>query len=82
MNELLLPMSVRTRSALDGLRARLAHSRLAHAWQERDDETGLDEAVTKMIWLAVGITVALAAGVFFTGVFETARDSVPDPVAP
>jgi len=35
-----------------------------------------------MIWLAVGITVALAAGVFFKGVFENAKGAVPDPVAP
>lgn len=77
MNQYLLPMSVRTRLALDDL-----CDRIGHAWRDRNDESGLDEAVTKMIWLAVGITVALAAGAFFTSVFESARDNVPDPVAP
>lgn len=52
------------------------------AWDERHDETGLDEAVTKMIWLAVGIVVALAATAFFVSTFNQAKDSVPDPVAP
>mgnify|MGYP007111988554 CR=1 FL=1 len=28
------------------------------AWTERHDESGIDEAVTKMLWLAVGIVVA------------------------
>ena len=30
------------------------------AWRDRNDESGIDEAVTKMIWLAVGIGVAVA----------------------
>jgi hypothetical protein len=76
-NDFLIPLGVRTQLAYDDLWARIAH-----AWRERDDESGMDEAVTKMIWLAVGITVALAAGVFFTDVFESAKEAVPDPVAP
>jgi hypothetical protein len=52
------------------------------AWHDRNDESGMDEAVTKMIWLAVGIGVAVAAAAFFIGVFETAKSNVPDPVAP
>ena len=59
-----------------------AHERAAAAWQARDDESGVDEAVTKMIWLAVGIGVAVAATAFFIGVFDTAKSNVPDPVAP
>ncbi|MFM7251440.1 MAG: hypothetical protein ACKO27_00005 [Ilumatobacteraceae bacterium] len=55
---------------------------LRRAWSDRRDETGLDEAVTKMIWLAVGIVVALAATAFFVSTFNQAKDSVPDPVAP
>jgi hypothetical protein len=55
---------------------------LRRAWAARHDETGLDEAVTKMIWLAVGIVVALAATAFFVSTFNQAKDSVPDPVAP
>lgn len=54
--------------------------RLADAWARREEETGVDEAVTKMIWLAVGIGVAIAATAFFLGVFETAKSNVPDPV--
>ena len=77
MNHFLLPLGIRTRVAFDDL-----CDRVAQAWHERDDESGMDEAVTKMIWLAVGITVALAAGAYFTTVFETARDNVPDPVGP
>lgn len=75
MNTALLPLMVWAQLACAG-----ARSRLAEAWAHRDDETGLDEAVTKMIWLAVGIGVAVAATAFFVGVFETARDNVPDPV--
>lgn len=56
--------------------------RAADAWRRRADESGIDEAVTKMIWLAVGIGVAVAAGAFFIGVFDTAKSNVPDPVAP
>jgi len=55
---------------------------IRRAWSDRRDETGLDEAVTKMIWLAVGIVVALAATAFFVSTFNQAKDSVPDPVAP
>ncbi|MFM2072227.1 MAG: hypothetical protein RLZZ623_2490 [Actinomycetota bacterium] len=81
MSDLLLPTAVRTQSAI----IRLRHSASAHlrqAWAERNDETGIDEAVTKMIWLAVGIGVAVAATAFFIGVFNTAQANVPDPVAP
>jgi len=77
MTHRLLPLSMHTHSA-----ARRVRQRLRQAWQDRADETGVDEAVTKMIWLAVGIGVALTATVFFTGVFEMAQDSVPDPVTP
>jgi hypothetical protein len=52
------------------------------AWAHRDDEDGVDEAVTKMIWLAVGIVVALAATAFVMAKFNQAKTSVPDPVAP
>jgi hypothetical protein len=81
MNHALLPISVRTHSALARWRTGIA-DRARRAWAERADETGIDEAVTKMIWLAVGIGVALAATAFFTGVFESAQSNVPDPVAP
>lgn len=77
MNHYLLPLGVRTQLAYDDLWARIAH-----AWQERDDESGMDEAVTKMIWLAVGIAMALAAAAFFKVTFGKAQDAVPNPVAP
>ena len=75
MNTALLPLMVWAQLACADVRARVAD-----AWARRDEEAGLDEAVTKMIWLAAGIGVAVAATAFFVGVFETARDNVPDPV--
>ena len=77
MNEQLLPLAVWVQVAYGDLRARATH-----AWADRYDEDGVDEAVTKMIWLAVGIIVAIAATVFFTAKFNQAKDNVPDPVAP
>lgn len=77
MNHHLLPMTVRLHSGWHSCRRRLVE-----AWDDRRDDTGLDEAVTKMIWLAVGIVVALAATAFFMATFNQAKDSVPDPVAP
>jgi len=77
MNHFLLPMSVRTHAVCTGVRTKLRRT-----WDERNDETGLDEAVTKMIWLAVGIGVAVAATTFFITVFDNAQANVPDPVAP
>jgi hypothetical protein len=77
MNEILLPVAVRAQMAFDEARSRV-HS----AWRQRYDEDGVDEAVTKMIWLAVGIVVAIAATAFFTAKFNQAKDNVPDPVTP
>jgi hypothetical protein len=70
-----LPVTVRTQTALGRVRTKVLAT-----WDERADETGLDEAVTKMIWLAVGIGVAVAATAFFVDVFNEAQTSVPDPV--
>ena len=81
MNQRLLPVSVHTHSAALGWHRRVT-DKVRAAWADRADETGIDEAVTKMIWLAVGITVALAATAFFTGIFDSAVQNVPDPVAP
>jgi len=77
MTFLLLPLVLR----LDAARRELA-TRLVEVWADRHDERGVDEAVTKMIWLAVGIAVAVVATTFFIGVFDTARSNVPDPVPP
>jgi hypothetical protein len=48
----------------------------------RYDEDGVDEAVTKMIWLAAGIVVALGATAFFVSKYNQAKTNVPDPVGP
>lgn len=81
MNRLILPASVHLdtarRTAVDSI-----HRRLRRTWDERADETGLDEAVTRMVWLAVAVTVAVAATSFFISVFNSAKAGVPDPVAP
>jgi len=77
MTEQLLPLAVWAQLAYGEMR-----SRVRQAWNDRHEEDGVDEAVTKMIWLAVGIVVALAATAFFTAKFNQAKDTVPDPVAP
>ena len=75
LSSTLLPVTVRAQSAIGRLRTKVRTT-----WAERADETGLDEAVTKMIWLAVGIGVAVVATTFFVGVFNDAQGNVPDPV--
>jgi heme/copper-type cytochrome/quinol oxidase subunit 2 len=77
MNEHLLPLAVWMQLYCGTVR-----TRLCDAWEHRADEDGVDEAVTKMIWLAVGIVVALAATAFFVAKFNQAKSNVPDPVAP
>ena len=77
MTEQLLPLTVWVQVAYGGLR-----ERVSNAWQARHDEDGVDEAVTKMVWLGVGIVVALAATAFFVAKFNQAKSTVPDPVAP
>lgn len=77
MSEQLLPLAVWVQVICGDFRVR-AHD----AWKSRHEESGVDEAVTKMIWLAVGIVVAIAATTFFTAKFNQARDNVPDPVGP
>jgi hypothetical protein len=77
MNELLLPLGIWMRLTMRDL-----GERLQRAWADRAEEDGVDEAVSKMIWLAVGVGVAVVATTFFLGVFNTAKDGVPDPVAP
>jgi hypothetical protein len=77
LGQLTLPAGVRLEGAWHDL-----CDRVRSTWDERADETGVDEAATKMIWLAVGITVAVAATGFFLSVFNSAKAAVPDPVAP
>jgi hypothetical protein len=77
MSDTMLPLAIWMQLAYADLR-----DRARDAWAHRADEDGVDEAVTKMIWLAVGIAVAVAATAFFVNVFNSAKSSVPDPVAP
>jgi len=77
MSEQLIPVAVWVQVLYGNLR-----QRGRSAWEHRHDEDGVDEAVTKMIWLAVGIVVALAATAFFLSKFNQAKDNVPDPVSP
>lgn len=77
MSQQLLPLAVKVQMAASDVRRRWWQ-----AWDARHEEDGVDEAVTKMIWLAVGIVVAIAATAFFTSKFNQAKDSVPDPVNP
>ena len=58
---------------LDGGRS-LAH-RMA-------DDRGVEDSPSKLIFLAVAVAIAIAAGLFIIGVFNDAQDNVPDPVAP
>ena len=77
MNEQLLPLAVWVH-----IRFGTWQSSARDTWRHRNDEDGVDEAVTKMIWLAVGIVVALAATSFFMAKFNQAKSNVPDPVGP
>ena len=81
MNGFLLSLGRRWHVAVDRATTTLAHNART-AWDERADEDGVDEAVSKMIWLAVGVGVAVVATTFFLGIFEAAKAGVPDPVAP
>ena len=77
MNEQLLSLSVWVQVLVHR-----CNTDVRDAWAHRHDDAGVDEAVTKMIWLAVGIVVALAATAFVMAKFNQAKTSVPDPVAP
>lgn len=46
------------------------------------DDTGVEDSPSKLIFLAVAVAIAIAAGLFVIGVFNDAQDNVPDPVAP
>lgn len=51
-------------------------------WARLTEDDGLDEAPSKMIYLAVGVALAIAATVFIIAKFNDAQGQVPDPVAP
>lgn len=54
--------------------------RAVRRWAVEDD--GLDDSPAKMIWIAVAIVIAIAAGAFAISVFNSASSNVPDPVPP
>jgi hypothetical protein len=54
--------------------------RSLRGWISQDD--GLDDSPSKLIWIAAGIALALAATVFAIAVFNDAKETVPDPVVP
>ncbi|MEP7114623.1 MAG: hypothetical protein ABI862_15255 [Ilumatobacteraceae bacterium] len=56
--------------------------RARQGWERFVDDRGLDEATTKMIYLAVGVGLAIAATTYIVSVFNTAKSNVPSPVAP
>lgn len=45
-------------------------------------DDGIDESPAKMIWLAVGIGLAIAAGGVVLTKFDAAQSKIPDPVPP
>ena len=49
-------------------------------WISEDD--GLDDSPSKLIWIAAGVAIAIAATVFAISVFNNAKSTVPDPVIP
>lgn len=51
-------------------------------WTRLSDDSGVEDAPSKLIYLAVAVAVAIAAGVFIISVFNNAQTGVPDPVAP
>lgn len=56
--------------------------RASDLWAHMADESGVEDSPSKLIYLAVAVAVAIAAGLFVIGVFNDAKDGVPDPVAP
>ena len=46
------------------------------------DDSGVEDSPSKLIFLAVAVAIAIAAGLFIIGVFNDAQSNVPDPVAP
>ena len=46
------------------------------------DDAGVEDSPSKLIFLAVAVAIAIAAGLFVIGVFNDAQSNVPDPVAP
>lgn len=75
-----------TMTAVVGVWLALAYTnaidRARAVWERLADDSGVEDSPSKLLWLAVAVALAIAAGVFIIGVFNDARDGVPDPVAP
>jgi hypothetical protein len=54
--------------------------RAKELWHRIEDDRGIDESVSKLIYLAVGIGLAVAAAAFIWQQFDAAQEQVPDPV--
>jgi hypothetical protein len=46
------------------------------------DDRGIEDSPAKMLWIAAAIIIAGLAIAFAIGVFNDAKDNVPDPVVP
>ncbi len=73
MSDMVLPLTVWMTTA-----AARGRERAHEAWESFCDDRGVDEAVSKMIWLAVAVGLAIAAGAFVVSTFGSASESVPD----
>ena len=46
------------------------------------DDRGLDDAAAKLLWIAGGVVIAIAAVAFAINVFDQTKDDYQDPVIP
>ncbi len=46
------------------------------------DDRGLDDAPAKLLWIAGGVVIAIAAVAFAINVFDQTKDDYQDPVIP
>lgn len=57
------------------LAARSLHDRTS-------DDRGLDDAPAKLLWIAGGVAIAIAAVAFAINVFDQTKEDYQDPVVP
>ncbi|MEL6893459.1 MAG: hypothetical protein AAFP84_17840 [Actinomycetota bacterium] len=46
------------------------------------DDRGLDDAPAKLLWIAAGVAIAIAAVAFAINVFDQTKEDYQDPVVP
>ena len=61
------------------LGARLA---LGSLRDHTSDDRGLDDAPAKLLWIAGGVAIAIAAVAFAINVFDQTKEDYQDPVVP